>query len=381
MNVKALKLFDYDYGNQWENKVSDHWDYTDFKNNESWRKGWISMDCALYNPNDDRVYLGITSFDADIFRAYDRKKREFVDLGYGSIANKFDAKFHRSLVESNDNCLYAAIALLHDSDNYLKAPGSPIVKYDLSSGTISKMGIPVPHAYIQSIAIDNERDMIYGQCLAPEYAFSFNLKTRESRIIGLLGSGYGGLAQGENIVVDRNGCAWFTWSVTRAWQDQPGPDAHRLCKYDPEKGEMIFFAGGLPKKNGDYGFAKPEAFFVFNDEYVYASGDNGSFYRIDADSGQAELLFTPVNGIRSRLSSLVKTADGIAYGISGRDGKCRLLKVNYSDGSFELLGEIKDSAGAAMWQCHDIVHAGNNVFYACENDNPYRSSYLWEISL
>ncbi len=381
MNIRSLKLFDRDFGNQWENEAFNRWNYRDFIANDLWRREWISMDCALYNPDDDRVYLGITSFAADIFKAYDRRTQQFADLGYAKVADRFDAKFHRSLVKGRDNCLYGAIALLHDCDNYLTAPGGAIMKYDLKSGAVTKLAIPVPHAYIQSIAIDNERDIIYGQCFAPEYAFSFNLKTGESRILGLLGSGYGGMAQGENIVIDKHGCVWFTWSLTRAWQSEPGPDAHRLCKYDPELGKMIFFQTGLPKKNGDYGFAKPEAFFAFDDDCIYASGDNGSLYRIGIATGEAEFLFTPTANGASRLSSLVKTADGVAYGITGRNGKCRLLKINYRENSFDVLGEIKDSGGNAMWQCHDVVHAGNNVFYACENDNPHRSSYLWEITL
>jgi len=381
MLIKALKLKDNQYGNQWFDEVENHWNYSDFLANKEWREGWISMDCALYDANDDRVYLGITSFDADIFKAYDRKIQQFIDFNYSKVADKFDAKFHRSLVKGNDNCLYAAIALLHDCDNFLKAPGSPIVKYDSNSGNISKLGIPIPHAYIQSIAIDNERDVIYGQCLAPEYAFSFDLKTGKSKIIGLLGSGYGGMAQGENIAIDKNGGVWFAWSITRAWQSFPGPDANRLCKYDPEKEEMIFFKTGLPKRNGDYGFTKVESFFNFNDGYVYAGGGNGSFYRIDTETGEAELLFTPTNNGHSRLSSLVKTEKGIAYGVTGRGGKCKFMRIDYQKDSFDIIGEIKDLEGNAMWQCHDIVYAGNNVFYACENDNPYRSSYLWEISL
>ena len=30
---------------------------------------------------------------------------------------------------------------------------------------------------------------------------------------------------------------------------------------------------------------------------------------------------------------------------------------------------------------HDIVMTADGVLYVCENDNPYRSSYLWEIKV
>lgn len=381
VDVRALKLKDEHYGMQWFDEVENRWNYTDFKKSPKWRKGWISMDCAYYNCEDQRVYLGITSFDADIFKAYDCKTEQFIDLGYQKIADQFDAKFHRSLVKGDDNCLYAAVALLHDSDEFLNAPGGAIVKYNPQTKQITKLTIPVKHAYIQSIAIDNERKTIYGQCLAPEYAFKFDLKTNECEIIGLLGSGYGGMAQGENITIDKNGCVWFTWSVTRAWQSSPGCDAIRLCKYDPDTQRMVFFNHGLPKRNGEYGFAKLESFFDFGDEFVYASGDNGSLYRINPESGKATLMLTPTDGRNSRLSSLVKTGNGIVYGVTGRDGFCEFIKIDYVKGVFELIGEIKDKEGHKMWQCHDIVYAGHDIFYACENDNPYRSSYLWEIRL
>ena len=381
MKIKALKLENEHYGNQWEEEIYDHWDYDDFKKNQAWNRGWISMDCGYYNSENDRVYLGITSFANDIFKAYDRKTGEFVDIGYDKIANKYDAKFHRSLVKGNDGCLYGAIALLHCSDRYLEAPGSPIVKFDPKSGTITKLGIPIPHTYIQSLAIDNDRDMLYGQCLAPEFIFSFNLKTGETKILGLLGSGYSGMAQGENICLDDKGCVWFTWSLTRAWQSLAGVDANRLCKYDPEQDKIIFFQTGLPYKDGRHGFAKPEAFFYFNDGSIYASADNGSLYRINTETAEAAYLFTPVADRPSRLSSLVKAEDGVAYGVTGRGGKCNILKVNYKDDTFEVLDEVKDDEGESMWQCHDIVITDDNVLYAGENDNPHRSSYLWEIAL
>ena len=68
MNVRAIKLYDVDFKNQWADEVEDHWDYRDMKANDDWARGWISFDCSLYNKEDDRVYLGITSFVADIFK-------------------------------------------------------------------------------------------------------------------------------------------------------------------------------------------------------------------------------------------------------------------------------------------------------------------------
>ena len=82
MQVRCIKLKDVDFGNQWVDEVEERWTYDDFAANPKWKHGWISFDCALYNRDDDRVYLGITCFDAcGIFAAYDRKVGQFVDLG------------------------------------------------------------------------------------------------------------------------------------------------------------------------------------------------------------------------------------------------------------------------------------------------------------
>ena len=42
---------------------------------------------------------------------------------------------------------------------------------------------------------------------------------------------------------------------------------------------------------------------------------------------------------------------------------------------------IVDEDGEPCWQVHHIVMADDGTFYACENDHPRRSGYLWEIRL
>src|ERR1700722_1021118 len=325
-SIKSLKLRNALFENQWFDEVQDHWGYDDMKQDPKWRKDWISFDCALYAAKEDRIYLGITSFDADIFKAYDRKLGQFVDLGYGRIANSFDGKFHRSLVKGSDACLYAAVALLHDVDKFLDAPGSPIVKYDRKSGSLTKLGIPLPHVYIQSLIVDRQAEMLYGLCFAPEMLVSFDLRTGEAQNLGLIGTGIGGMTQGENIVQDDAGCVWCNWSLTRGWQNAPGVDAVRLCKYDPRQKRIIFFDKGLPYPDGRHGTVKAETYFNFHDGYIYASGFNGSLYCIDPETGDAPFLFTPTPDRPSRLASMVAAEDGTAYGVTGREGKCELMR-------------------------------------------------------
>lgn len=73
--------------------------------------------------------------------------------------------------------------------------------------------------------------------------------------------------------------------------------------------------------------------------------------------------------------------DGCAYGVTGRDGKCEVLKFDFRKTKYELIGDVIDQDGEACYQVHHVVMTKDGVLYACENDNPYRSGYLWEIKL
>jgi len=380
MKIRAIKLHDVDFGNTWAETVEDRWEYDDFKGRPNWRRGWISMDCALYRPEEDRVYLGITSFDADIFRAYDRKAGTFVDLGYSRIADPFDAKFHRSLVRwDQDGCLYGAIALLHDVDRYFDAPGGAIVRYDPSTGALEKVAIPLPHVYIQSVCIDPQAGVLYGQTFTPERMIRVDLQTRETTDLGPISSGMV-MAQGENIELDHQGCAWCGWSVTRAWQNESGADSHRLCKYDPRTGRIRYFNAGLPRPDGAYGTVKVEGLFHLGSGRLFASGANGSLFRIDTETGKGRYLGTPIADRRSRLTTLRLGPDGMAYGVTGRDGKCEVIRFDSYTERYALLGPVQ-AGEDACWQVHDVAITPEGVLYACENDCPYRSGYLWEIQL
>ncbi len=379
MNVTAHKLYDYSFDN-WKSEIEDKYEYDDMRADDRLRVEWISFDCVMADPDSELVYLGITSFDADIFRAYDRKTGDFVDLGFSRVADPFDAKFHRSLVKSKDGCVYGAIALLHDVDRYWEAPGGSIVRYDPGNDDIEKMGIPVPHTYIQGMVIDENTRKAYCQCFTPEYLAEFDLETRESRILGLTGSGFG-MGQGENIVMDRKGRVWGTWSVTRAWQSDAGVDQYRLYRYDPEKDKIEFFRRGIPHLDTTRaGYCHIDGMVVVPDGRIYCGSAEGGLYRIDEKTGAVSFVAAPVPP--ARLAAFAMGPDGFLYGIGGRYGNASLFRMNLDTEQCELLGLLRDpDIGESAWQIHDMDFAPDGAIFAGENDNPLRSSYLWEIRL
>ena len=263
-------------------------------------------------------------------------------------------------------------------DRFFTAPGGGLFAHDTRTAETRKLGIPLAHVYIQSIALDEENGWIYSQHFTPERLSRFEIETRTTRDLGPLGSGVA-MAQGENVILDDDHCAWCGWGMTRAWQDDSGPDAFRLCKFDPRENRVIYYDTGLPRRDGQYGFAHVEGLFNLGNGCLFASGDNGSLYRIDTDTADAHYLGTPIADRPSRLTNLVMHRDGFAYGITGRKGDCQLLRFDPRDGSYELGDPVVSAENEAMYQCHDLSITQDGVIYAGENDNPQRSSYLWEI--
>jgi hypothetical protein len=379
MKITALKIKDRRFGN-WHAEVENRWEYDDLRSAPDWREDWISFDCLALSPDSREVYCGLTALDGDILWTWDRRRREFRNCGFGAINSGYDAKFHRSLVWSaRHRCLYGATALLHDVDRYWDAPGGAIIRYDPASRELQKVAVPMAHVYIQSICLDDARETIYGVTFTPERLFRCDLGTGEAEDLGPVSSGFE-FTQGQNVELDAKGRAWTSWTVTRAWQNEPGPDSRRLCAYDRKTERIHFFGTGLPDPLLPGAYTRLDGLFNLGTGCLYASGGNGSLYRIDTGTGKAAYLGTPVADRPSRLSSMRLGPDGAAWAVAGMQGHCELMRFDPRAESWELLGEVRDGE-TACWQIHDIAIADDGVIYAAENDNPYRSSYLWEIAL
>ncbi len=382
MKVKTYKLKNTSYGNQWIEKAKDRWEYADFINNIDWRENWISFDCCVYHKESKGLFLGVTSFDGDIFYKFDTDTKQFINMEYKKIGDRFDAKFHRSLVYNpNDGMLYGAVALLHCVDRYFEAPGGAIIKASPDGKVLEKLSIPMPHVYIQGCDLDAKRSLLYLQFFTPEYIGEYDLNTGEFRLLGLAGSGISGMAQGQNILVDYEGNLWGGWCITRAWQDEPGVDANRIFLKKAGEKNITFLDIGLECHDGNYGYNKADAFFDINEGYIYVSDVYGSLYRLSKKTYKTEFLFNPVPFGKSRFSTMIKASDGCVYAAVGKDEDSGIIRIDTEKKTFEKICSLKDEDGQICRQVHHMTEGKAGIIYCCENDNTKRSSYLWEIDL
>jgi len=222
------------------------WDYADLAGggHPDWFNRWISFDCLLADDRRNVIWCGLTRLNTDVFWCYDRSRGQFRSLGFPKIADRFDAKFHRSLVFDRSGIIWAATALLHEIDCYDQAPGGAIVRFDPQTEDLAVVDRPLEHLYLQSLQIDRDRGLLYGQTYTPEVFFVYDLQRRQCRVLGPLGSGVA-LGQSEQLAIDRRGACWGSYAVGRPWAYTRGATEFRLWRYHPEEGRR-FFNYGLP---------------------------------------------------------------------------------------------------------------------------------------
>lgn len=375
--INSHRIYDYKFDN-WMDVVHDKWVYDDFIKNEAYRKYWISITSLAYDRKNNDIYMGIGSFSQELLWKFNRDTGKIESAGYEKVADRYDAKFHRSL-EIDGGSLYAATALFHDIDRQFEAKGGRLVKYDLASGSFDILGIPAEKIYIQSIALDRDRKTIYGFGASPEVFWKYDLIKNESKFIAYIGSG-AELAQAHNPVIDDSGKVWGTYGILRAFAYDVGPDSIRLFCYDPDSDTMEFFNYGLPRIGyGDK--AKVDTAFNGGDGYIYFGTDAGAFVRLDPRTAETKLLCKPVKSCR--LAGLVRSKkDGLLYGIAGEDDDVQLFAYDTEKEKLMDVVPFYDRiSGERPVRIHHAVITDDNVIYAGENDNRNRPGYLWECIL
>ncbi len=382
MHVRSLKLVDARFDRAEAYPATEGtWDYGDFVGgkHDDWFNDWISFDCVLADDERQVIWCGLTRMNTDIFWAYDRRSGTFRSMGYAKLADRYDAKFHRSLTFDGTGQIWAATALLHEIDRYHQAPGGAIVQFDPVSEKIEIVDRPLPHLYIQSLVLDGGRRLLYGQAFTPETLFVYDIDAGTCKNLGPLGSGFE-MAQAEQLAIDRHGAVWGCWGVTRAWSNAgTGPTSLRLWRYHPDEGKRQFLDTGLPSLRGGGVYVKSDGEHTGPDGAVYVGTAEGTLCRIDPDTYEVELLGKPAPG--RRLAGMANGPDGRLYGSCGNDGAAKLFRYDLAEGRFTNLGPIFDAeTGEQAWQVHDMTIAADGTIYAGENDVPHRSGYLWEIA-
>jgi len=321
----------------------------------------VAFTSLLYNPADGLVYCGITAYDADILYTFDPQTLEFTSLGWADVGEQYDVKVHRSLRLGNDGILYGATACLHDVTQRLKAPGGKVFSYDPGTGELNLLCTPIPHDYIQTITLDPDRMLIYGQTYPVSNFFKYDIRAHEVTNFSYIGSST------HISALDDAGRFWGSYRA----------GVNKLFCYDPDADEITWFDHGLPNDGAVDGMING------GDGYIYIGLTRGELVRLDPQTAACEYLGKPYP--ESRMPGLLIGEDGLIYGCGGNAREAnaaKLFSYDRDSGAFTVFGEIYDTdLDTGCYYTHDITALNDNTFYVAETDNPYRAGYLWECRL
>ena len=340
--------------------------YRDFTSNDDWKNNLISFTSLAYHPERKTVVCGMTSFNNELMVEFDPAKGTFTDLAYRPEAEKFEIKIHRSLHLDRKGNAYGATACLHREDQRLEAKGGRIFYYDFETKKYDFLGIPVPHDYIQTITVDEDRGLIYGVTYPVFEFFAFDIRTRTVKFRQYMGSAPHIMA------LDDKGGVWSTWNTR----------THNLFRYDPDTNTVQYFNHSLmPGQGADlmYPGAGPiDMMLNGGDGLLYVGCATGDLLRIHPETAEVEYLGRPTP--ERRMPALEVGPDGRIYGISGFYGKCHLFAYDREKRNFEDFGLITDGEDQ-LYIGHDICFAEGNRIFAGETDTEERAGYLWECIL
>ncbi len=399
--LKAHKLRDYRLEG-WDEKIAGRWHYRDLAGDADWRNGWISFDSITWNPDDQTAYCGLNSIDGDLLYRFDPETECFTGLHSQRFTDDFDSKIHRNLLYNPaEKAFYFATSLLHDVDQQEQASGGKIVRYDVAADSYEVLGIPAPMLYVQSLAADFTRGLLYGFTYPAEAFFVFDLQTRRAEILAYTGNAQF-FSQPHNPVVDGQGWVWGTYAETRAWDEKLSSQPIRLFKYHPDGRRFDWFPTGLPRKSDpeqllpdppkppgesllhetrhtvDYGFC--DSMLYDGGRYIYAGTVAGVLARIDTTTDRVEKVAHVMAS--GRFPALALGRDGTLYGAGGMSGNTQIVRLRPNAPEIELFANLVDPAisdGPA--RIHEMAVDPQDRLYLGENDNHHRSSYLWTAML
>jgi len=354
------------------------WKFDDWQSHEPF-KNWISFTSLLFHPEVKLIYCGLTSWKGDVFYAFDPKTKEFRSLEFPKIGDRFDVKIHRSLELDDDGKIVGATAGLHSFAEHPEAPGGKIFTFDPVKEEYEVLGIPSPGDYIQSVALDRKRKIIYGNGHPLGTQWGFHMKTRESFPMKWI--------SGHKLRCDDEGCLWGQSNQMMRW---PGineeaeriaaavfniqTSSPKLYKYTPDQGYQVFDSYLYPVGGRTPAFANMRD---GGDGYMYVGASNGALYRIEKQTGTCEFLALASPG--GRLEGVDFGPDGLLYLAGGSMYCTRVSVYDRETGKVTDLGPIYDpKRDETCIIVHALAVTDEGIVYVGETDNCERSGFLWE---
>jgi hypothetical protein len=241
----------------------------------------------------------------------------------------------RSLVIARNGDLYIGTA---PGGRLLRYTPSPEPAEQISIGAPLKttdLGAPVAGESIYAMAIDRDRDTLYGLTFPNGHFFSYAIRSSKFAVHGKVaernmpGEKFENeKAIGRGIAIDAEG---------RAYTSGEGGRLFRLLSPAGKLEPLAITVPGVP---GREPYSRVDTWAARGDSTIlYGGTSDGYLFQFDSKELRIRNLGKPLNQYRIR--GLVQARNGKLYGVGGDDDEmARLFSYDPSNGDYELLGMV-----------------------------------------
>lgn len=211
------------------------------------------------------------------------------------------------------------------------------------------LGIAVEHESIYALALDANRNVLYGLTYPSGNFFRYEITDAKFTVLGRVAEHK---MRGEKferdrligraIAIDKDGAAYTS-----------GEDG-ALFRYVPGAAKIEKLATTIPAEPGRQGFNRVEVWSSDPSGKLYGGTSDGYLVRLLPDSLTLENLGKPLN--QDELNGLVVARDGKLYGVGGdEDDMARLFSYNPKNGVYRIFGFVDvNRRPYYSWQAYRI---------------------------
>lgn len=231
---------------------------------------------------------------------------------------------------------------------------------------VADMGQAIPGESIFTLAIDRDAKLIYGLTSPNAHFFEYSIESGKSTDLGVVSERIAGGERFQKdkmmsrmLVVDRQGMVFASGENGKFFRFNP--KTRTLEKLDIE----------VPAVPGREPWTRVDAFLLDPSGIIYGGTSDGYLFRLDPAKLTVTNLGKPLS--QYRIDGLVRTPNGQLYGVGGdQDEMARLFSYDPSTGAYTILGFIDvNRRPYYTWQAYVIgalVSGPDGTVYIGENE-------------
>lgn len=249
-------------------------------------------------------------------------------------------------VISSATSIANAVVISATGDVYMgTAPNGHILKYSPHEDygkqieidkalAITDLGQPIAGEGIFALAIDRSANLIYGLTSPGAHLFEFSIASGRVNDLGVIAekAPFGEKFEKEKmmsrmLIVDQQGMVWASGENGSFFRFDP--KARKLQKLDLQ----------APAVPGRQSWTRVDAFLLDPSGLIYGGTSDGYLFRLDPARQVVANLGKPLS--EYRIDGLVRAPDGRLYGVGGdKDDMARLFSYTPVTGAYEVLGFV-----------------------------------------